>query len=409
MSQGLTTTGDPFRAILEGPPTLEAARALHKEHKKRRIPKIKTEFRIFFKIDQGVPEDSWITELKRRTEYQIVTTVAKLLGIEQFDKEKPEFTINGTFEHFMKSDVLCVITRIHMRQPYAHQLENLLSEQKLSLNWSPSNDETYIEQEAQVNFLTDVHDVEITDLDDWDSEESFAFLLKTVNLQAISIRRINRVHYDQMESFQDKKWEIKVRSTEPNFLTKELKDQLAQVGLTIAHRRRQQRQRQLALVKYPAKAQTYATALTKGSPSKVTQPKKATYVDALHNSKDVIVQSSEEPNTQSGSAEVASTKDQPAQAVIVTSSQLKEALQSTVQPQENTSEEERQHQLLEEQTINQQPICPPEQQEAPLQKNRDNGKIHNNTIIPPTNQKEKQDEENRSGPSSPEKRKRLEH
>jgi hypothetical protein len=404
MSQGLTTTGDAFQAILEGPPTLEAARALHQEHKKRRIPKIKTEFRIFFKIDQGVPEDSWITELKRRTEYQIITTVAKLLGIEQFDKEKPEFTINGTFEHFMKSDVLCVITRIHMRQPYAHQLENILSEQKLYLNWSPSDDETYMEQEAQVDFLTDLHDVVITDLEDWDSEKSFAFLLQTVNLQAISIRRINRIHYDQMESFQDKKWEIKVRSTEPNFITKELKDQLAPFGLTIAYRRRQQRQRQLASVKYPAKAQTYATALTKGSPRKVTQSKNATYLDALHNFKDVIVQSSEEPNIQSGNAQVASTKDQPAQAVLVTSSQLKEALQSNVQPQE-----ERQHQLLEEQTLNQPPICLPEQQEAPPQKNRDNVKIHNSTIIPQTNQNENQDEENRSGPSSPEKRKRLEH
>ena len=409
MSQGLTTTGDRIRAILEGPRTLEAVRALRKEHKKTVIPNIKTEFRIFFQIDQGVPEDSWIAALKRKTEYQIITTVAKLLGIQQFDKLLPEFTINGTWENFMKSDVLCVITRIHLRPPYAQKLENILSEQELSLNWSPSDDETYIEQKVQVDFLTDVHDIVITDLDQWESEEKFRFILETVNLQPLSFCRLNRVDYDQMESFQDKKWEVKVRSTEPNFLTKELKDQLAEGGLTIAYRRRQQRQRQLALVKYPAKAQTYATALNKGSPKKATQSKKATCIDTLYNSKDVTMPSSEEPNMQSGSGQVATTKDQPAQAVLVTSSQLKEALQSNVQPQENTSEEEKQHQLLEEQTLNQPPICLPEQQEAPLQKNRDNVKIHNSTIIPQTNQKENQDEENRSGPSSPEKRKRLEH
>jgi len=151
---------------------------------------------------------------------------------------------------------------------------------------------------------------------------------------------------------------------------------------TIHYRRRQQRQRQLAVVKYPAKAPTYATALTKGSPNKVTQSKKATYIDTLYNSKDVTMPSSEEPNMQSGSAQVATTKDQQAQAVLVTSSQLKEALQSNVQPQENTSEEARQHQLLEEQTLDQPPICLPEQQEAPLQKNRDNVKIHKVPLSP---------------------------
>jgi len=179
---------------------------------------------------------------------------------------------------------------------------------------------------------------------------------------------------------------------------------------TIHYRRRQQRQRQLAVVKYPAKAPTYATALTKGSPNKVTQSKKATYIDTLYNSKDVTMPSSEEPNMQSGSAQVATTKDQQAQAVSVTSSQLKEALQSTVQPQENTSEEERQHQLLEEQTLDQPPICLqpqentseearqhqlleeqtldqppiglPEQLEAPLQKNRDNVKSHKVPLSP---------------------------
>jgi hypothetical protein len=158
MSQGLTTTGDAFQAILEGPPTLEAARALHQEHKKRRIPKIKTEFRIFFKIDQGAPEKSWITALKSRMEYQVVTKVAKLLEIEQFDKVLPEFTIEGTFANIQR-DVLCVLTRIYMLPPVAQKLQNILSEQKLFFDWSPSDDEISISKEIRVKFFTSDHNV----------------------------------------------------------------------------------------------------------------------------------------------------------------------------------------------------------------------------------------------------------
>jgi len=55
--------------------------------------------------------------------------------------------------------VLCVLTRIYMLPPVAQKLQNILSEQKLFFDWSPSDDEISISKEIRVKFFTSDHNV----------------------------------------------------------------------------------------------------------------------------------------------------------------------------------------------------------------------------------------------------------
>lgn len=408
MSQGLTTTGDPPAK----PKTFEECQAFLEEYKKSLKPKIKTEFRTYFNIDQGAPEDSWITALLGRTEFHVITKVATLLGIEKFDEEYPQFQVNGTFAN-IQQDVLCVVTRIHMLPSFAQTLENTISEQKFSLDWSPLDDETYLSQEVLVDFFTNDHNVVIQDANQLDSADMLTGLLECCNLQPISIHRLQRKNYGVLgSSLQCDQWQATIRTTERNFLTQDLKEKLTTLGLRITYRRQPKRQRQVVSVQYPAKPKTYATALTKGSSSPMRKTNMATHIDALHNSKCVTDQSPEKEDIHTGTFENEIPKDQSnttlqtVDKMVITSSQLNEAIKDIIQPQKGVQDEEGKSKMLDKQPQNKQQLTQPDLQEAQRQTTEESDEMQNNNNI---HSMDRRTEENRSGPSSPEKRKRQEN
>ena len=92
--------------------------------------------------------------------------------------------------------------------------------------------------------------------------------------------------------------------------------------------------------------------------------------------------------------------------MVITSSQLHEAIKDIIQPQKDVQDEEGKSKMLEKQPQNKQQLTQPDLQEAQRQTTEESDEMQNNNTI---HSMDRRTEENRSGPSSPEKRKRQEN